>query len=184
MLRVPRVSAERRKERIGRRRLELEELGWRDHRRRSQLDKSYHGPCREMWIRSIAETTCRTCGKPRRDHGATRGTRRREGRDSKLLRRQLDALGHVNTHLIMRTLCRGACQQCVRYYGTGRIVAAAFAPPMPSSYRAISVPLFHVCLLRTTRKGSDRCDFRDRSLLFFFCPREFELVGARWLPRC
>lgn len=44
--------------------------------------------------------------------------------------------------LIMRALCRGAYQQCVRYCGTGVIVAAAFAPPIPS-YRAISEPLFH-----------------------------------------
>jgi len=127
-------------------------------------------------------------GKPRRDreegNGATRGTRRCENRDSKLLRRQLDAPGHVNTPHNADPLSRRlpTMRSLLRYrVHCRRHICAADAFFLP---RAISEPLFHVCLFGICLGPRDLSRFIDPPVLLAFIYRcSASLIETRRLPR-
>lgn len=78
--------------------------------------------------------------------------------------------------LIMRILCRGACQQCVRYYGT------ALLPPHLHRrclllYCTISEPLFHVCCPGGGSRKSSRMLQTGCRTRVFIPPRAFRFLS-------
>lgn len=125
--------------------------------------------CRCNYCRKIVIHTLQDKDMTGRRKGNERHVGRRRIRSwCKLLRGQrvcemrLDML----IRLIMRALCRGAYQQCVRYCGTGVLL-----PPHLRAgdaffffYHAISEPLFHACSWSKGREEKER-SLRDRALM-------------------